>query len=417
LRVSGPNARDVALSLAGDLPKPRVAALRELHDKSGALLDKALVLWFPAPASFTGEDVVELHVHGGRAVVAGVLEACLETAGVSLAKPGEFTRRAFENGKMDLSAAEGLADLIEAETIAQRRQALRQMDGALAREVVAWRDIIIDALADAEGDIDFPDEDLPPGLTNRARSRIANLRERLWQRLTDSDRALRVRDGFRVAIIGAPNAGKSSLLNVLAKREAAIVSPLAGTTRDVIEVRLVLAGAVVFLADTAGLRETSDDIESQGVTRALAEAGEADLRLGVIASPEERDALIPLMGPDDIWILAKSDQIDWPQPHVCEHRLSSKTGYGLSELEERLAQLAQTDLATLDAAPLTRLRHKEATTLTIAALDRALLARGDHGELIAEDLRLAARHLGQIIGRVDMEDVLDRLFSQFCIGK
>jgi tRNA modification GTPase len=407
LRISGPHARDVALSLAGELPLPRVATLRELHDKSGALLDKALVLWFPAPASFTGEDVVELHVHGGRAVVAGVLEGCLEIAGVSLAKPGEFTRRAFENGKMDLSAAEGLADLIEAETI----------DGALAREVAAWRDVIIDALADAEGDIDFPDEDLPPGLTGRARTRIGSLRERLWQRVKESDRAFRVRDGFRVAIIGAPNAGKSSLLNVLAKREAAIVSPLAGTTRDVIEVRLVLAGAVVFLADTAGLRETSDDIESQGVTRALAEADEADLRLGVIASQEERDALIPLMGRDDIWILAKSDQIDWPQPRAWEERVSSKTGYGLQELEERLARLAQIDLATLEAAPLTRLRHKEATILTIAALDRALLAPGHHGELIAEDLRLAARHLGQIIGRVDMEDVLDRLFSQFCIGK
>lgn len=417
VRVSGPAAGVVARQLGGTLPKPRLAALRSLRDAKGALLDKALMIWFRGPASFTGEDIVEFHVHGGRAVVAAVLEACLALDGVVLAKPGEFTRRAFENGKMDLSAAEGLADLIEAETAAQRRQALRQMEGELATEVQSWRNVIIDALADAEGDIDFPDEDLPPGLTNRARQRIAALRDQLAGHIDESQRAIRVRDGFKVAIIGAPNAGKSSLLNALAKRDAAIVSPRAGTTRDVVEVRLVLSGLIILLADTAGLRATTDDVEKQGVARAMQEAGRADLRLGVIASQDERFALLPYMQPTDVWILAKSDVTSWRQPMAQELCISSQNGDGLIELENFLVNAAQADLATIEAAPLTRLRHKEAVADTIAALDRALLASGEHAELIAEDLRLSARHLGQIVGRVDMEDVLDRLFSQFCIGK
>lgn len=417
IRVSGSRASDVAIRLAATLPKPRSAALRALTDRGGETIDKAIVLWFPAPASFTGEDVCEFHVHGGRAVVAGVIEACLDVDGVKLAKPGEFTRRAFENGKMDLSAAEGLGDLIEAETTAQRRQAVRQMEGALANDVIGWREQIIDALADAEGDIDFPDEDLPPELSARARGRITDLRDLLARHLDESSRAIRVRDGYRVAILGAPNAGKSSLLNALAQRDAAIVSPIAGTTRDVIEVRLVLGGAVVWIADTAGLREAKDQIESEGIDRAIAQSEQADLRLGVIASDAERLALEPLMRSNDVWIQAKSDTIAWNKPKSHNLSISSKTMQGIEALEEAITTRAQADLTLSQSAPLTRLRHREAVMDTINALTRALNASGHATELIAEDLRLAARALGQIIGRVDMDDVLDRLFSQFCIGK
>jgi tRNA modification GTPase len=417
IRVSGLAARDVVTRLSGALPAPRLASLRTLRDTQGAPIDKALVLWFPAPHSFTGEDVCEFHVHGGRAVVAATIEACLAIGSVKLAKPGEFTRRAFENGKMDLSAAEGLGDLIEAETTAQRRQALRQMEGALGQEVSSWREQIIDALADAEGDIDFPDEDLPPGLSTRARTRITQLRDLLLENLAASNRALRVRDGYRVTILGAPNAGKSSLLNVLAQREAAIVSPFAGTTRDVVEVRLILSGAVVWVADTAGLRNSTDAIESIGIERAYAQGRSADLRLGVITRDEDRAALEPFMTANDIWLLAKADVIDWSSTKSQDLMIASKTGLGIDDLEVAIAARASSDLVAGDSAPLTRLRHREAVSETIQALTRALQADGHAPELIAEDLRLAARALGQIIGRVDMEDVLDRLFFQFCIGK
>jgi tRNA modification GTPase len=394
-----------------------MASLRSLRDAAGHTIDKALVLWFPGPHSFTGEDVAEFHVHGGKAVVVDTLEACLATDGVELAKPGEFTRRAFENGKMDLSAAEGLGDLIDAETKAQRVQALRQMEGALAKSVLSWREDIIDALADAEGDIDFPDEDLPPGLSTRARARIVTLRDKLLQQLADSQQALRVRDGYRIAIVGAPNAGKSSILNALAKRDAAIVSPLAGTTRDVVEVRMVLGGMVVLLADTAGLRDTDDLIEIEGISRAQAWAKMADLRIGVIANPDERLTLEEWIGPEDLWVLSKADIASWDAANANEIILSSLTGEGIDTLESEIIRRLQHDECRLESAPLTRLRHKEAVQQTLHALDRALQADGIAPELIAEDLRLAARSLGQIIGRVDMEDVLDRLFSQFCIGK
>jgi tRNA modification GTPase len=417
IRISGAQARDVAQTLCGRVPAPRTAQLTALRDPYGAIIDKALVLFFPSPHSFTGEDVIEFQVHGGRSVVAGVIEACLTVSGVALARPGDFTRRAFENGKFDLSAAEGLADLIEAETVAQRRQALRQMEGGLAREVQSWRETIIDALADAEGDIDFPDEDLPPGLSARARDRIRRLRDELDAHMRDAGRALRIRDGFRAAIIGAPNAGKSSLLNALARREAAIVSPIAGTTRDIVEVRLMLSGQILLLADTAGLRDTQDEIEEQGVARALEAARSADIRLGIISSPAEKTALLPYMQPQDLWILSKADIEVWQPESQQEIVVSSKTGLGLDVLEGQLARLAALDSVNSEGAPLTRLRHKEAVAATIAALDRALLAQGSAAELIAEDLRLAARALAQIVGRVDMDDVLDRLFSQFCIGK
>lgn len=417
IRVSGGQTREVLVRLTGKLPPARKATLRPLVDRDGETIDQALVLWFPAPASFTGEDVGEFHVHGGHAVIADVIEACLSVPDVRLAGPGEFTRRAFENGKLDLSSAEGLADLIEAETKGQRRQALRQLEGALAHHVHEWRELIMAVLADAEGDIDFPDEDLPAGLNDQVRARILELRAVLERHLSESEHAIRVRDGFRVAIIGAPNAGKSSLLNALAQRDAAIVSPIAGTTRDVVEVRLVLEGRVVWIADTAGLRDSRDELESLGIARGIEQATAADLRLGVIASEAERQALSVLMKADDLWILAKADTQDWQPSSPTELVVSSLTGLGIGLLEAAIGEKLRIGATTFEAAPLTRLRHKTAVQNTIAALSRSLEASGARPELIAEDLRLAARNLGMIVGRVDMEDVLDRIFSQFCIGK
>jgi tRNA modification GTPase len=417
VRASGPAAGRVLDELAGGRPPPRRAVLRGVRDRAGGLIDRALILWFPAPASFTGEDCAEVHLHGGKAVVEAFLTAALTIEGVALAPPGGFTRRAFDNGRMDLSAAEGLADLIEAETEAQRLQAVRQMDGALGRAADAWRDTLIDALAEAEADIDFPDEDLPPGLGTRARRRIETLADTLRAHLAASEAARHVRDGLRVAIIGPPNAGKSSLLNALAGREAAIVSPIPGTTRDVVEVRLNLDGALVWVADTAGLREAADQIEAEGVRRALARAEEADLRVALVDDPADAEKVKPLIQKGDLMVLSKADRDERATPDGFDLAVSTKTGRGLSDLLRVLSDRAAAAAAQSVAAPLTRLRHVEAVRDALDALSRALHAPGEAGELIAEDLRLAARALGRITGRVDVENVLDRLFGQFCIGK
>ena len=412
IRLSGPACTNVAQRLTGGIPEPRRAKLARVVDLNSEPIDHALVLFFPKPNSFTGEDVLELQVHGGRAVVRDTIEACLGVTDVRLAEAGEFSRRAFMNGKMDLTAAEGLADLVEAETAAQRRQALRQMDGELADEMGRWRDAVIDCLADAEGDIDFPDEDLPPGLSDRARSRIHALKERLESFLNESQRAERVRTGFQVAIVGKPNAGKSSLINQLARRDAAIVSPIPGTTRDIVEVRLILGGMVILISDTAGLRDSEDLIEAEGVRRARQRAKEADLRLALVTSHDDKSEF-----DGDLWLLGQADRLAWADARAGELCVSSVTRLGLDELESILTQRAQADLGKFEAAPLTRLRHHEAVREGVAALDRALTASVHAPELVAEDLRLAARALGRVTGRVDMEDVLDRLFSQFCVGK
>jgi len=417
IRLSGPACTSVARHLIGTLPQPRRAKLARVFDLNSEPIDKALVLFFPGPNSFTGEDVLELHVHGGRAVVHDTLEACLGISDVRLAEAGEFTRRAFINGKMDLTAAEGLADLVEAETAAQRRQALRQMEGELAGEVDRWREALIDCLADAEGDIDFPDEDLPPGLSDRARGRIQDLKGRLEAFLAESHRAERVRSGFQVAVIGVPNAGKSSLINRLVRRDAAIVSPVAGTTRDIIDVRLILGGMVILISDTAGLRNSPDPIEAEGVRRARQRAKEADLRLALLTSDGDKSEFSDLMTEGDLWLLGQADRLNWPRAGAGEMAVSSVTREGLDELEALIARRAQADLGNSGSAPLTRLRHQEAVLEGIEALDRALGASVHAPELVAEDLRLAARALGRVTGRVDMDDVLDRLFSQFCIGK
>lgn len=424
IRVSGPAVRAAVLALAGPaLPPSRTAALRRFRDPAtGEPLDRGLLLWFPAPGSFTGEDVAEFHVHGGRAVVAGVLAALTALPGVRLAEPGEFTRRAFHTGKLDLTEAEALADLIAADTAAQRRQALRQMDGALGRLYGGWRTRLLRALARLEADIDFPDEDLPADLADAQQRELRAVAAEISAHLADRGRGERLREGLHIAIVGAPNAGKSSLLNALAGREAAIVSARAGTTRDVVEVQLDLRGFPVILADTAGLRDAEDEIEEEGVRRALARAALADIRLAVFDGTlwPERDARTQaLVDADTVVVVSKADlAADASAPSSFHSgpalRVSARTGAGMDALEETLAAMAAERLAG-EGVALSRARHRKALAACEAALHRALDA--PLPELAAEDVRLATRELGRITGRVDVEEVLDVIFAEFCLGK
>ena len=412
IRLSGPDVRSVLDALAGGPPPPRRLSLRALrHPATGDILDRALVAWFPAPNSYTGEDGAELHIHGGLAVRAAVLRALADQPGCRPAEPGEFTRRAFLNGRLDLSAVEGLADLIDAETEAQRRQAQRQLDGALGSEVERWRERLIEALALLEASLDFSDEgDLPTGLEAQALAIVQDLSAALARALDDNHRGERLRDGFVVVIAGPPNAGKSTLLNALARREVAIVSEIPGTTRDAIEVRCDLHGLPVTFVDTAGLRETDDPIEREGVARARARAEAADLVLRLV--PPDGDGAD---GPG----LRVGTKTDLPYPHCdsLDLAVSARTGQGLDALLARVKAEAEAALGAGDAV-ITRERHRRALERARDALLRAgpTLKRGE-AELGAEDVRLALRALGEITGRVDVEQVLDRLFGSFCIGK
>lgn len=419
LRLCGPRSGEIARRLAGSLPPPRMAKVRRLrHPKTGETLDHALALWFPAPGSYTGEDCAELHLHGGPAVVAGVAEA-LVAAGARPAEAGEFTRRAFAHGKIDLTAAEGIADLIAAETAAQRRQALRQAEGGLADLYGGWSRRLTAMLARQEAFIEFETDDLPPDLDAAVARDAAALRAEIEAHLADNGRGERLREGLVVAILGAPNAGKSSLLNALVGREAAIVSARAGTTRDVVEARLDLAGVPVTLADTAGLRAASDEIEAEGVRRALARAETADLRVLVFAADRPADAdTLAMMAPGALVVASKTDLAPAPAAigGVAPIPASVRAGEeGLATLRDKLAALA-TELAMPAASvPLTRGRHRAAlrdAVACLAELDGATLP-----ELRAESLRAALTALGRITGQVGVEAVLDAVFGEFCIGK
>ncbi len=413
LRISGLGAGATLRALAGGLPAPRVASLRRLRDTSGAALDQALVLWFPGPASYTGEDSAELHLHGGPAVVAAVAEA-LVAAGARPAEPGEFTRRAFLNGRLDLTEAEGIADLIEAETEAQRRQALRQAGGALSRLVAGWSARLARLLARQEAFIEFEDEDLPAGMDDAVAAEAAALRAEMAAHLAEAPRGERLRDGLMVAIIGAPNAGKSSLLNALVGREAAIVSARAGTTRDVVEARLTLAGVPVTLADTAGLRDAVDEVEAEGVRRARRRAEEADLVLAVFAADQPPDAATLAAMPAGALVVA--NKADLTAPRLAGAlAISALTGQGLDTLRAQL-EVAATALAGMgEQAGLTRPRHVAAVRDALGWLDD--LASAPVPELRAEALRAALRALGRLTGQVGVEAILDLVFSEFCIGK
>ena len=414
------------------LPEPRRAAIRNLFDDQGGFLDEALVLWMPGPQSYTGEDVVELHVHGGAAVIEAVIGAALKTRLCRVAEPGEFTRRAFDAGRMDLTQAEAIGDLIDAETEGQRRQAGRLYQGEAARVFEGWRGLLVSAMAALEASIDFPDEsDIPGEIDLAALEPIEALAAELEQALGDAGRLRSVREGFRIAILGPPNAGKSSLMNRLARREAAIVSPIAGTTRDVVEVRLVLAGYPVWVADTAGLREASDVIEAEGVRRALERAEEADLRIWVSdaaegvsreTSPDAGRSRFGGVRDGDLRVFNKADLISAAPAEAGGEDVfvvSARSGAGFEGLERRLAQVVRERLETDEAPLVTRARHRELVEEALAAVERGLEGAriGIGAELVSEDLRLAARCLGRITGSIDAEDLLDRIFSQFCVGK
>ena len=425
VRLSGPGAFAALRALAPELtPRPRFAHRVRLMDPSdGTPIDDGLALTFPGPASFTGDDVVELHLHGSPAVVERLF-AVLGRLGAAAAGPGAFTRRAFANGKMDLTAAEGLADLIEADSDAQRLQALEQMGGAWARRIADWQNRLLDALAWLEAAIDFTDEDdVPDDVAGRAAGPLAEITMEMAALLADGRRGEIIRDGLRVAIVGPPNVGKSTLLNTLAGREAAIVSAIPGTTRDIVEVRLALDGYVVVLADTAGLRETEDPIEREGVRRARLRAEEAHLRIFVVdASDSESRTRVGLetesLGRSgDIVFLNKSDlglgldEADTPPTRFIEVSGSALEGE-LGALLDLLT--ARTSGSAGDSVLITRARHREALAVAHGAIVRAQAASGD---LAAEDVRLALQALTRIVGRFDVETVLDRIFSAFCIGK
>ena len=422
-RITGPRA-GAALELLTGLaaPEPRRAVRVAIRDPdTGETLDDGLALRFPAPASYTGEDLVELHVHGGRATVEAVGLALGRIPGLVPAEPGDFTRRAFLSGKLDLTRVEAVADLIDAGTEAQRRQALRQAGGALAALYDGWRADLIGALAHLEAVIDFPDEDLPPEVEAEIAETVAALVRDVARHLADARRGERLRDGVAVAVLGPPNVGKSSLVNALARRDAAIVSPHAGTTRDVIEIRLDLGGYPAILADTAGLREAAGAIEEEGIRRALDRAENADLRLVMLdaRAPDPDASLAGLIGGDALVVLNKTDLRATPPPARVAGAdalpVSVRTGAGLEALVDRL-RLAVEERAASGASPApTRLRHRLALEACLAALERARAQAV--AELRAEDLRAAAAALGRIVGRVGVDDVLDAIFRDFCIGK
>jgi tRNA modification GTPase len=448
VRVSGPRARDAVVALAGRLPQPRRATLARLKGRSGdrtdlaagsaiEAIDDAVVLWFPGPRSETGEDTAEFQVHGGYAVIAAVLSALGEIEGLRPAGPGEFTRRAFENGKLDLTRVEGLADLIAAETEAQRRQAFRQLKGMLGDRAELWRRRLTEALALVEASIDFPEEDVvSERLIEPALATAADLDREIRGLLADSRRGEQLREGLTVAVAGPVNAGKSSIVNRLAKRPAAIVSPYAGTTRDIIEVHLDLAGFPVTVLDTAGVRDTTDPVEEEGVRRARARAGAADLVLWVtdatVGDPAPLPSELTKPGAPPIWLLSnKSDLVGRKCPEDASersaeasaglkcYRISALTGASFDDLEDGLADFAKRffSLGT-ELGLVTRERHRGALVECADALRRAC-QEGVAGreDIIAEELRLAARALGRLVGRVDVEDVLDVIFRDFCIGK
>ncbi len=422
IRISGPKAIDAVRLLSGGVvAEPRMLTLCKLHAQNNqVILDHCLLATFPGPNSFTGADMAELHLHGGRAVFSAVIDELARIPGLRPAEPGEFTRRAFENGKLDLTAAEGIADLVNADTEQQRRQALRQMEGALGQVYEGWRERLVRTLARLEAHIDFPEDDLPSDLLQEIQRLSNGLGREIGAHLADDRRGERLREGVSVAILGAPNSGKSSLLNYLAGRDAAIVSARAGTTRDVVETRLDLGGYLVDLADTAGLRDATDEIEAEGVKRALQRAEAADINILLFDGSKLPEIDAGTFGLMDKRALPVFSRIDLA-PHGWKGKIegavpiSITKSQGMPELLAVLQRCVEAIAGVGEAPSLTRARHRHALEEAASALNGAMAA--EQPELIAEDLRLAGRSIGRITGRVDVEDILDVVFRDFCIGK
>ncbi len=412
VRLSGPDAGPLATALAGPLPPPRQAVLRRLAHY-GAEIDHALLIWFAAPHSFTGEDVAEFHIHGGRAIREALFSA-LAALGARPAEPGEFSRRAVENGKLDLTQAEAIADLVDAETPAQLRQALRQHDGALADLYEGWRAGMIAALGRAEAAIDFSDDGVGGSEFDAARGAAEEIVKQIQEHTDDSGRGESLREGLRLTILGPPNAGKSSLINALARRDVAIVANTPGTTRDVVEARLDLGGYLLQVADTAGVRQTTDTIEAEGMRRALSHAAGGMTLLLLDGSLENPRAGLPADLPEPDMIVCNKSDLGVGREGLS---ISLKTGAGMAELLKMLQQKVQHKLEGDGAPLLTRPRHRHALNEALAHLRHGLAAPRDQPELLAEDLRLAMRAIGRITGRVDVEELLDFVFRDFCIGK
>lgn len=412
IRISGPNAADAfQLTRPRQAPEERRAVVRTLFDKaSGQQIDDALILWFAAPRSYTGENLSELHVHGGRAVISAVLASLGRLAGFRPAEPGEFTRRAVQNGRLDLTRAEAIADLIAADTEAQRQLARRQYDGALAEQYSRWRERLIRSAAWIEANIDFPDEELPDGVWEASRRELRALFAEMRSHLNDARRGEIIRDGFHVAVIGPPNVGKSSLVNALARRDVAIVSDLPGTTRDIIEVKLDLGGYAVVLADTAGLRESAEPIEQEGIRRAKTRAEMADFRL-LVLDDSVPAAAAPAVA--DLVVWNKADL--FPRKEPGKLFISAKSGEGIDTLISRIAGAAASRANGPEPPLLTRARHRYAVEEASLRIAAALEER--EPELAAEQLRVALRALGRITGAVDLDELLDVVFRDFCIGK
>lgn len=422
VRVSGPNVRFGLETIIDSIPEPRRASLQNIKDSTARLIDRGLVLFFPGPASFTGEDIVELHVHGGRAVVSAILDTLARMDGFRPAEAGEFTKRAFVNRRLDLTQVEGLADLIAAETEAQRAQAARQAGGALGELYEGWRQRLVRARALVEADLDFPEEDdVPDSVADEAWRDLAGLGRELAAHLNDFGRGERLRDGAEIVILGPPNAGKSSLINALSGRDVAIVASVPGTTRDLVEVRLDLGGYPATVIDTAGLREATGIVEAEGVRRAEARAAKADLVLFLSdASLEAGTPPMELTGPI-IRIGTKSDLIDSDKERskrgkAYELLISTVSGDGIEELLDRLESFVKSDLDPGESPLITRARYRDAIESCQEAVIAACGMSGDQ-ELRAEELRRASDALGRITGRVDVEDLLDVIFREFCIGK
>ena len=417
IRISGPDTADILRAIGAGTVKPRLASVRNLrHD--GRLIDQALVLYFVGPNSYTGEDTAELHLHGGRAVIEAASQALIDL-GVRPAEPGEFTRRAFQNGRMDLAQAEAVADLIDAETDAQKAQALGQLDGALSETYAGFRADLLQAMSLVEAEIDFPDEEVPDNLARTAGPVLDKLIADLEAALADSDRGRRVREGYRIVLLGETNAGKSSLFNILTAREAAIVTPIAGTTRDVLDADIMIGGYAVTLSDTAGLRDSDDPVEAEGIRRARARAENADLRIWVRSpTTEGDDPAKDYIQPSDLQLLNKSDigPIE-PAPSIEALSISTVSGQGIDELHRWLSARLSRDLSGADFPAVTRERHRRRLVEALDATRMARRALDVAPEMAGDDLRRSSDALSRVTGAIGVEDILGEVFSSFCIGK